>query len=313
MAWWIWCAKRRRLGDGGGGSRVGCGGGSGGERGGERAGREKPGSSGSVKAGARCGLCGLGEVEREGASPLKCSRTHNFRWGSACAGRAGLARSGLVSKEVFEASECFAADVVLHAFGVGGRGFGTDADRDERVVDGGAAFFHGAGEAFAGWREFDRAVGLCFEKPFVLQPVDDAYDGDVADAEACGEVDDAASAGASDEVVDGLDVVLGGFASVGGSHRFMVRGVNRGKLLGLLAGGGWGFSLFRHEAECSEMDVACATSYVGVDCRGVGLVVTQIHRFSGLAHSNRAAGRGRPEVVILGRAGDEAIASARFG
>ena len=106
-------------------------------------------------------------------------------------------------------------DVVFDAFGVIFRIFTRDADGEEEVHDEAVAGADAVREGLAGFGEEDAAIGQGGGEAFAFEAGDCFDDGDVADAEAAGDVRGAGFAAGGEEVRDELGIILDEGGSAG--------------------------------------------------------------------------------------------------
>ncbi len=116
--------------------------------------------------------------------------------------------------ELFELFECLGADVVLDALRINRGDAFADADGEEEAEDDVMALAALTGEFPPFGGQGYRSIGGGFDVALGLKALDDADHSDVADAEALGEIADAALVGGFDDGFDGLDVVLCGLGGV---------------------------------------------------------------------------------------------------
>jgi hypothetical protein len=114
----------------------------------------------------------------------------------------------------FECRKGFGTDVMLDAFGIHfGDAFGN-SEAAQESDDGIVPTFAGGGEGSAFFGQKNGTIWLGSHQAGMLQASDGAIDGDVSNAEAFGEVNDAGFTGFGNEVGDGFDVILSNFVGV---------------------------------------------------------------------------------------------------
>ena len=149
--------------------------------------------------------------------------------------------AGGLGEEAVHGGEGLRADMVLDAFRVDAGGAGRNAEGFEERHHFFVPSFRAGGQRVAGSGEKDGTVGTRADETLALQALDGADDCDMGDAEGFGDIRGAGLAVFSDEVRNGLDIILGAFLRMGAAGVALDRGrvARRGR--GFPTGGGFGF------------------------------------------------------------------------